>query len=186
MSSHIVRSSVCKLWKVFLFIKLCSHNGKVVKSYPWKRVAGGPHLIGKFARFVDTQPLQSSLWGEDLQPFSCALCNNVYLLCTVYKMKFQSQNSPLHTFHSSVQFQMLGWHAKFAKVNCDYIHFQSPPRWTCDKMFLFIIYREAVRFFTQLLVFVDVFQHSLGSDGRDPFPLNFVSEIGLWQGDSDF
>ena len=42
-------------------------NGKVAKNIFWTG-AGGPHLIGNFGRFGDTQPLQSSLWGEDLQP----------------------------------------------------------------------------------------------------------------------
>ena len=42
------------------FFKGFGKNDKVAKNIFWTG-AGGPHLIGNFGRFGDTQPLQSSL-----------------------------------------------------------------------------------------------------------------------------
>ena len=69
-------------------------NDKVVKNIFWTG-AGGPHLIGNFGRFGDTQPLQSSLWGEDLQPpsrkYFSLLYHWLYLLLAF--LHFSSKHS---------------------------------------------------------------------------------------------
>ena len=45
---------------------------------------GGPHFIGNFGRFGDTQSLQSFLGGEDLQPSSI---NDYSLLYNIAMLK---------------------------------------------------------------------------------------------------